>query len=129
MHQRVVFEIDLLVFILREVCIKLVKLVGEQKPVVGQSQVFGFCASLVHFIGSVRIDDYEPENDVLAILLRTVDIFSLKDVRKAQKEADLAIEIDAKGASLLEIDNADKRVETGYQTIMNHEDEILKLIK
>lgn len=78
---------------------------------------------------SFRIDDYEPENDVLAILLRTVDIFSLKDVRKAQKEADLAIEIDARGASLLEIDNADKLVETGYQTIMNHKDEILKLIK
>lgn len=78
---------------------------------------------------SFRIDDYEPENDILAILLRTVDIFSLKDVRKAQKEADLAIEIDARGASLLEIDNADKLVETGYQTIMNHKEEILKLIK
>ncbi len=57
---------------------------------------------------SFRIDDYEPEDNILAILLRTVDIFSLKDVRKAQKEADLAIEIDARGASLLEIDNADK---------------------
>lgn len=78
---------------------------------------------------SFRIDDYEPENDILAILLRTVDIFSLKDVRKAQKEADLAIEIDARGASLLEIDNADKLVETGYQTIMNHKEEILKLTK
>lgn len=78
---------------------------------------------------SFRIDDYEPENNVLAILLRTVDIFSLKDVRKAQKEADLAIEIDARGASLLEIDNADKLVETGYQTIMNHKEEILKLTK
>lgn len=78
---------------------------------------------------SFRIDDYEPENDILAILLRTVDIFSLKDVRKAQKESDLAIEIDARGASLLEIDNADKLVETGYQTIMNHKEEILKLIK
>ena len=37
---------------------------------------------------SFRIDDYEPKEDILAILLRTVDIFSLKDVRKAQKEAD-----------------------------------------
>lgn len=78
---------------------------------------------------SFRIDDYEPENNILAILLRTVDIFSLKDVRKAQKEADLAIEIDARGASLLEIDNADKLVETGYQTIMNHKEEIIKLLK
>lgn len=78
---------------------------------------------------SFRIDDYEPENNILAILLRTVDIFSLKDVRKAQKEADLAIEIDARGASLLEIDNADKLVETGYRTIMEHKEEILKLVK
>lgn len=77
---------------------------------------------------SFRIDDYEPKEDILAILLRTVDIFSLKDVRKAQKEADLAIEIDARGASLLEIDNADKLVQTGYDTIMSHKEEILKLV-
>ena len=78
---------------------------------------------------SFRIDDYEPENDILAILLRTVDIFSLKDVRKEQKDSDLAIEIDARGASLLEIDNADKLVETGYKTIMDKKEEILKLVK
>ena len=78
---------------------------------------------------SFRIDDYEPKEDILAILLRTVDIFSLKDVRKAQKEADLAIEIDARGASLLEIDDADKLVQTGYDTIMNRKEEILKLVK
>lgn len=78
---------------------------------------------------SFRIDDYEPENDILAILLRTVDIFSLKDVRKAQKEADFAVEIDARGASLLEIDNADRLIEIGYNTIMNQKEEILKLVK
>ncbi len=78
---------------------------------------------------SFRIDDYEPKEDLLAILLRTVDIFSLKDVRKAQKEADLAIEIDAKGASLLEIDDAQKLVQTGYDTIMNRKEDILKLLK
>lgn len=76
---------------------------------------------------SFRIDDYEPKEDILAILLRTVDIFSLKDVRKAQSEADLAIEIDARGASLLEIDNADKLVQTGYNTIMSNKEAILKL--
>lgn len=77
---------------------------------------------------SFRIDDYEPKEDILAILLRAVDIFSLEDVRRAQKEADLAIEIDARGASLLEIDDADKLIKTGYDTIMAHKDEILKLI-
>lgn len=78
---------------------------------------------------SFRIDDYKPSNNILSILLRTVDIFSLKDVRKAQKEADLAIEIDARSASLLEIDDIDKLVEIGYNTIMDKKEEILKLIK
>ncbi len=78
---------------------------------------------------SFRIDDYEPSNNILSILLRTVDIFSLKDVRKAQREADLAIEIDARSASLLEIDDIDKLVEIGYNTIMDKKEEILNLVK
>lgn len=78
---------------------------------------------------SFRMDDYEPKEDIFAILLRAVDIFSLKDVRKAQKQADLAIEIDARGASLLEIDDADKLIQTGYETVMTHKEEILNLIK
>ena len=78
---------------------------------------------------SFRMDDYEPKEDIFAILLRAVDIFSLKDVRKAQKQADLAIEIDARGASLLEIDDADKLIQTGYETVMAHKEEILNLIK
>ena len=34
---------------------------------------------------SFRIDDYVPENDILAILLRTVDIFHLKMLEKHKK--------------------------------------------
>lgn len=77
---------------------------------------------------SFKIDDYTPSNDPMAILLRTVDIFSLKDVRKAQKEADLAIEIDASSASLLQIDDIDALVDIGYNTIMNKKEEIKKLM-
>ena len=77
---------------------------------------------------SFKIDEYEPKEDIFAILLRTVDIFSLKDVRKAQKEADLAIEIDCSGTTLLEITDADEVIKNGYDTIMNHKEEILKLI-
>lgn len=77
---------------------------------------------------SFKIDDYEPKEDIFAILLRTVDIFSLQDVRAAQKEADLAIEIDCQGTSLLEITDADEVINTGYKTIMNHKEEIIKLI-
>lgn len=78
---------------------------------------------------SFKIDDYEPKEDIFAILLRTVDIFSLKDVRRAQKEADLAIEIDCQGTSLLEITDADKVIKNGYDTIMKNKEKILKLIE
>ena len=76
---------------------------------------------------SFKMDEYEPKEDIFAVLLRTVDIFSLKDVRKAQKVADLAIEIDASGTSLLKIDDVDKVINTGYDTVMMHKEEILKL--
>jgi len=78
---------------------------------------------------SFRIDDYEPKEDIFAVLLRAVDIFSLKDVRNAQKIADLAIEIDASGTGLLNIDDVDKVIKTGYDTIMNHKEKILELVK
>ena len=78
---------------------------------------------------SFKIDEYKPSNDPMAIVLRTVDIFSLKDVRNAQKEADLAIEIDASSASLLQIDDIDSLIKIGYDTIMSKKEDILKLIK
>lgn len=78
---------------------------------------------------SFKIDEYEPKEDIFAILLRTVDIFSLKDVRKAQKEADVAIEIDCQGTTLLEITDADTVIKTGYDTIMKNKEKILKLLK
>lgn len=78
---------------------------------------------------SFKLDDYDVEHqNVLSILLRTVDIFSLKDVLKAQKESDLAIEIDAKGTSLMEIDDIDKCIQIGYNSIMENKENIFKLI-
>lgn len=77
---------------------------------------------------SFNIDRYTPTDNVLSVLLRAVDIFSLKDVRAAQKISDLAIEIDTEGTSLLEITDIDKCYQIGYNTIMNHKEEILKLL-
>lgn len=77
---------------------------------------------------SFNIDRYTPTDNILSILLRTVDIFSLKDVRAAQKIADLAIEIDTQGTSLLEITNLEQCYQIGYDEIMNHKEQILKLL-
>lgn len=77
---------------------------------------------------SFKIDDYVPKEDIFSVLLRTVDIFSLKDVRKAQEEANLAIEIDCNGTTLLEITDADKVIKDGYDTIMKNKEKILELV-
>ena len=78
---------------------------------------------------SFKLDPYEPKDDLMGIILRTVDIFAMKDIKNASEIADLAYEIDAIGSSLLEIDDIDKIVEKGYKTIMDHKEEILKLVE
>ena len=74
-----------------------------------------------------RLDNYIPKPDVFATLLRAVDIFSLGDMREAEKYADLSIEINAKGAGLLVINDFNKLIETGYNAIMNNKEKILNL--
>lgn len=77
---------------------------------------------------SFRLDDYDAQDkNILDILLRTVDIFSLKDVIKAQKQANLAIEIDARNSSLLTFDNIEDSIKIGYNTIMNNKEKILEM--
>ena len=76
---------------------------------------------------SFDVTKYTPEDNILSILLRTVDIFSLKDVREAQKQADIAIEIENDDTSLLQTSNLEKCFQTGYDTIMRYKDEIRAL--
>lgn len=76
---------------------------------------------------SFDVSNYTPSDNILSILLRTVDIFSLKDVREAQRQADIAIEIKNDDTSLLQTDNLEKCFQIGYDTIMNHREEFEKL--
>ena len=78
---------------------------------------------------SFKLDDYQPKEDIFAVLLRSVDIFSLDNVRKAQMQADVSIEIDCKGTTLLEITDATEVINTGYTTIIKNKEKILKLLK
>jgi NTE family protein len=74
-----------------------------------------------------KLDDYIPNENILEILLRTCDIFSLKDVKAAERMADFAIEIDASGTSLLDIDDIDKCYSAGYNAIIENKDRIISL--
>lgn len=76
-----------------------------------------------------KYDKYIPTDNVFSILLRTCDIFSQKDVEAAKKLANLAIEIDANGTSLLNIDNIEKCYNAGYTAIIENKAKILELYK
>lgn len=69
---------------------------------------------------SFDISNYEPSNNLLKVALRAVDIFSQKDVKNAQKIADIAIEIDTKNASLLELGDIKQCISTGYDAVKKH---------
>lgn len=78
---------------------------------------------------SFKLDEYDgKDKNILEILLRTVDIFSLKDVIAGQKAADVAIEIELPNASLMEIDDIDKSIKVGYETIMQNKQKILEMV-
>lgn len=78
---------------------------------------------------SFKMDEYETDNEnVINVILRAADIFSQKDIKDAQKEANIAIEIDASGTGLMESDNIYKCIETGYNTIIKRKDDIFKVI-
>lgn len=78
---------------------------------------------------SFSIDSYKKSKNIFSILLRTVDIFSQKDVKAAQEMADFYFEIDNKSdVSLLKIDNLEKCYKLGYDETMKHKNEIFKII-
>lgn len=78
---------------------------------------------------SFNIDKYEPTDNLFDIILRAVDIFAQKDVVNAQNISDIALEVDTHGASLLEIGDLSKCIETGYKTIMGNKEMILEKLK
>lgn len=78
---------------------------------------------------SFDLTHYTPSDNIFNIILRAVDIFSLKDVREAQKLADISIEIRNDDTSLLQTDNLEKCMQIGYETIMKNKEEIEKAMQ
>lgn len=74
-----------------------------------------------------ELDEYRPKKDLLAILLRTCDIFSYDRMERSKMVADLCADIAVPGADLLSVDDFDKCIKIGYDAIMNKKDEIIKL--
>lgn len=73
---------------------------------------------------SFDLSHYTPSDNIFNIVLRAVDIFSIKDVRAAQKLADISIEIRNDDTSLLQTDNLEECMQIGYETIMKNKEKI-----
>ena len=73
---------------------------------------------------SFDLSHYIPSDNIFNIILRAVDIFSIKDVRAAQKLSDISIEIRNDDTSLLQTDNLEECMQIGYETIMKNKEKI-----
>lgn len=76
---------------------------------------------------SFNLDNYEPTGKIFDVIIRAVDIFSLKDVEKAREIADVSLIIETGDTSLLEISDMKAVIQSGYDEAMKHKEELLKL--
>ena len=71
---------------------------------------------------------YVPTQNMMNTVFRALDIFSQKDVIESKKIADIAIEVNTRGTSLLCSDNMQKCIENGYDSVMNNKEKIFKIL-
>lgn len=76
---------------------------------------------------SFDLNNYKPSESLEGVILRALDIFSSKDVRKGQEQADIAIEITNNDTSLVKIKELDTTIKNGYDAVMKYKDELLKI--
>jgi len=76
---------------------------------------------------SFNLDNYTPTGKIFDVVIRAIDIFSLKDVEKAREIADVSLVIETGDTSLLEISDMEAVIKSGYDETMKHKDELLKL--
>lgn len=77
---------------------------------------------------SFETNHYVPTQNMMYTVLRALDIVSQRDVKEAQKIADIAIEVNTRGTSLLCSDNMQKCIENGYDSVMKNKEKIFKIL-
>lgn len=73
---------------------------------------------------------YIPEkgmDGLIKIVLRALDLYSIDGTRRSRKMADYSIEIKNENTNLLEIDNTEETIKEGYNTVMAHKEELLRI--
>lgn len=76
------------------------------------------------------IINYAPDeglDGLIKVIWRALDVYSIDGTRKSMKMADYAVEINNENTQLFSIDNVDETMQEGYDAIMSHKEEILKI--
>lgn len=76
--------------------------------------------------------NYDPDaglDGLIKVIWRALDVYSIDGTRKSMQMADYAVEINNENTQLFSIDNVDETIQEGYDAIMAHKDEILRIFK
>lgn len=73
---------------------------------------------------------YNPDaglDGLIKVIWRALDVYSIDGTRKSKEMADYAIEIKNKNTQLFSMDNMDETIQEGYDAVMAHKDELLRI--
>lgn len=76
------------------------------------------------------IMDYTPQTGIdglMKVIWRSLDLYSINGTRKSMELADYCVQIKNENTAIFSMDNIDQTIEEGYQCVMRHKDEILKI--
>ena len=78
------------------------------------------------------IMDYTPQTGIdglMKVIWRSLDLYSINGTRKSMAMADYCVQIKNENTAIFSMDNIDQTIDEGYQCVMRHKDEILKIFK
>lgn len=76
------------------------------------------------------IMNYNPDaglDGLIKVIWRALDVYSINGTRKSMELADYAVEINNENTQLFNIDDVDETIQEGYDAIMEHKEEILRI--
>lgn len=74
--------------------------------------------------------NYDPDaglGGLIKVIWRALDVYSIDGTRKSMEMADYTVQINNENTQLFSIDSVDETIQEGYDAIMAHKDEILKI--
>ena len=87
--------------------------------------------NLLYAIG-FDIMNYDPDaglGGLIKVIWRALDVYSIDGTRRSKEMADYAVEINNENTQLFSMDSVDETINEGYEAIMAHKDELLRIFK